>query len=225
MYVKLTLKSNKYDMSNIEKRRYIDKLYPREATYSKKRRNMGMVHKFNNSIGFKNVTDCLDNYNCIIRSAIKNPDDYITPEDLIFKSLKPSFKRFEICTFIVKNTTIKHPINQYSFSTRKIMNKFARFLEKVFPETYCTIEILENNENITLEEDILNDFFLSISDSPFYTIEVSAPRKLTEDEVSNIINTLKTVSNLDIGIRQEICQTCIEHSNGENPYHIKIVYN
>ena len=76
------------------------------------------------------------------------------------------------------------------------MNKFARFLEKVFLETYCNIEILENNENITLEEDILNDFFLSISNSPFYTIEVSAPRKLTEDEVSNIINTLKTVSNL-----------------------------
>ena len=75
MYVNLTVKSNKYDMSNIEKRRYIDKLYPREATYSKKRRNMGMVHKFNNSIGFKNVTDCLDNYNFIIHSAIKNPDD------------------------------------------------------------------------------------------------------------------------------------------------------
>ena len=53
MYIKLSFLS-KHNLNNKEKKKYIDKLFPDEPIpYSKKERNQGFIHKFNNAIGFK----------------------------------------------------------------------------------------------------------------------------------------------------------------------------
>lgn len=222
MYIKLTLL--KEEVNNADRKRYIDKLYPAPATYNEDKRNLGFIQKFNNAIGFKNTTDNFDNYNCSTSKTVKNPPDFSTPNKLLFDSLNVSFLDGEICTFIVKDMKFKHTEQKYNYKTKDMIKKFAKFLEKVFPDVSCVIEYNVEKRKLDTKQFVLQNFFISMSDSIYYTIEVSTSELLNDIDKNEIISVLREITPLDIAIEQFYCNTCVEYSNGKTPYHTEIVY-
>lgn len=223
MFIVLTL-LKKDGVSNIERKRYIDKLYPAQATYNEDKRNLGIIQKFNNAIGFKCTTDNFDNYNCSNSKTVDNPPKFLSPSELLFENLNVSFSEKEICNFIIKDMKIKHTEQKYNYKTKDIIKKFANFLEKVFPDVSCVIDYNVEDKKLELKEFVLQNFFISISNSIYYTIEVATSELLSDTDKNEIIAILREITPLDIAIEQFYCNTCEEYSNGKTPYHTEIVY-
>lgn len=224
MYIKVSFLS-KSDLTNKQKKKYIDKLFPEEPKpYSPKERNQGFIHKFNNAIGFKNVVGYYDNWNCYVRPRVSSPVEYITPEKMLFNAVRPDFDGKYIMTFVLKNEYMCHPSKKYSYHTKDIVKKLEKFAIKVFPGIEVMTEYMENEEELSEKDFVLNNFILNISDDYNYTIEVSIANILPDKDIKDILRVLKTVVNRNISISQRYCEVCKDYSSGKTPYHVEIEY-
>lgn len=224
MFIKLTMTS-KEGIDNLKRKEYINKFYRNCVTYSDGKRNIGILDKFNNAIGFKNVMDYVDNQSVIHRALVDSPEDYKNPSDLLIWALSPCLIDNNIVSFTVKQEKIKHPNELYSYDTNVIMIKFKKFLEKIFPNTNLSIEYLNELKDLSITDFVVNEFFLGLDYKEEYTVETSINRLLNDEEIDNVLKVLKTMTILNISINQSYCKTCSEYSNELSPYHIEIVYN
>lgn len=224
-YFKISLYSN--ELLTMEQRKaYIDKLYSEPATYNKdKKRNSGFIRKFNNSIGFKDVVLQWDNYNSAKCLEMENPENYLSPIDIIVEGIRTPILSFNIVEFYIPKTFVEHINKKYSYNTRTIAIKWRKFLMKVFPELNTSFEVVEEKPKLSLRDFALEYFYLNIDRDSRYTIEFRSERLLTDKEIEFILPKIQTLTNYKISIHQQYCETCSEYSEGKQPFHIEIDYD
>ena len=223
IYIKLVIKS-KDSIDNLTRKLYIDKMFSECCKYNDSKRNNGVINKFNNAIGFKDVVLNFDNFNASKPVKVESPDRYISPKEMLFEGLCPSFIENEIMYFLSEKKYINHPNSNFSYSTLDIYKKLQKFILKVFP--VLDVEILKLNEKpkIPLKTIVLNDFFIGISPKfDHYSVECSASRLLENKEISEILNVINSIRSNNVNINQAYCKTCSDYDN-KNPYHVEIIY-
>lgn len=224
MYIKVSFLS-KFNLTNKQKKQYIDKLFPEEPKpYDTKERNQGFIHKFNNAIGFKDVVGYYNNWNYYVRPKVSSPEEYITPERILIDGLRFDFEGKYILTFMLESKYVCHPNKKYSYHTKDIAKKLEKFANKVFPEIEVMTEFIENKEELSEKDFVLSNFILNISDDYNYTIETSIENELSDKDIQEMLEVLKTLVDRNITINQEYCETCLKYSDGKCPYHIEIEY-
>lgn len=210
MYYKLTLKP-KDKICELDKKKYIDKLFKDK------------IEKFTRAVGFADVQDKIID-SVLIKPNVESLKSYIKPNEILYRSLKPSFKEDEVCAFILKKQIVKHNYKKYTYGTLQLLEKFKKFLEKVFPELYVIIDELKDEPKRTLVEFVRDDFYINLGDK-YTTVEVSAERLLDENELHTIYQCLSGISNSKYKIYQRYCETCYEYTNGKSPYHIELIFD
>jgi len=213
-------------LSLLEKKEYIDSMFPASKTYQEKhQRNQGFLLKFNHSIGFKKVSSWVDNTGICIEEEVESPENYLNPKDLLLNHMYTPVEGAIILSFELPKQKMKHSKQQFSYHTKEIANKWTSFLQKVFPHLQCEITEIEHQTTLSLKDYALQYFYQCIEKSSSCTIEFSSETYLTNEEKKDILTYLQPLSDeyiLDIG--QYNCSTCAGYSNGQKPIHIELVY-
>jgi hypothetical protein len=219
-YFKVCLYSNDL-LSLKEKRKIINAMYGERATYSDKKRNIGFMAKFNNAIGFSDVEIHEDNYNRFGRlQKVKNPEEYISPEMLLFHNLRTPVESFTILEFYIPDMEYKHTYEKYSYKTKMIALKWKKFLDKVFPDLEASFEVVKEKPELSTKEFAFQFFYSNLEEFPV-TIEFGTNEKLTKKDIKYMLPKLQTLTNDKITIGQFECETCQERGF---KYHTEIVY-
>lgn len=207
-------------VSHKERKEYLTSLYG-----SLEKHKLGMIEKFNNAYGFKNVEDDITtNYPVVNVAKIKSPKDYKSPSALLYKGLKIDLDKKGVVKFIVPLGSEKHPIEKYAYSHKNMMIDFSRFLQKVYPDLNIEYSLLQNYSPI-LKYRVLNIFYQNMSEVfNNYTVECSAARLLKNEELNYIEGKLREMVTYPFHIEQYFCETC-QGYNPKQPYHIEIVYD
>lgn len=224
MYINLKMKS-KNDIDNLKRKEYLNKFYETHCFAPNGKRILNVIEKFNNAIGFKKVIGYTDN-KCIFHDAeVNSPENYKSPNEILLFGLNPCLVDNNILSVTVKKEIFEHTVKEYTYDTDTIMIKFKSFLEKIFPDLIIEMEYLDEIEKLSTPGFVLNEFFLGLDYEKVYTVEASVSRLLNKCEINHLLDTLKTITTLDISINQAYCKTCDEQSNGLTPIHIELIYN
>lgn len=187
---------------------------------------LGFVRKFNNAIGYKAVVDdYISDPNGIINAKVEVGEEYNAPQRIILENMHADFTKFGVVKFVVPVMHVEcKAAPEYSYDTEEIMQKFAKYLQKVFPQMTITME-KKNRVSTTLRSFALDWFYqgMDITGNIPYTVEFSAHRMLNDDEVNSIMKVLKKAFKYPFKISQHWCETCAEHDK-DHPYHIEIEY-
>ena len=186
--------------------------------------NKSCILKFNNSLGFKNVVSLPNKFGGVITPKIESPKEYFSPYDLLLNNMQVSFDGDELVNFTVRKKYIRHTDTKYSYSTEEIIFKFKNFLEKVYPWTTAYIEEKETIDKATVEDFILNKFFVGFIErkSRFVTVEFSIPKLIEERHIQKIKSILNQGEKSEVSINQYYCETC-KSNNPKTPYHIELI--
>jgi len=224
-YYRITL-SSCLPISLLEKKEYIDRMFPASKTYQKdKQRNQGFLLKFNHSIGFKKVSSWIDNTSTIIQEEVESPEGYLNPKELLLKHMQTPVEGPIILSFELPKQKMKHDKQKFSYDTKTISEKWCSFLQKVFPHLQCELSEVNHQTMLSLKDYTLQYFYQCIEKSSSCTIEFSSETYLTNEEKKEILTHLQPLSDeyiLDIG--QYNCSTCAGYSNGQKPIHIELIY-
>jgi hypothetical protein len=177
---------------------------------------MGMVHKFNNAIGFKPVS-----FDVVTRSYPSNEpilEGYKTPSTAIFEAMKMVMDDRTVVCFDVEDEDVVHTNAKYSYNTKDILLKFFSFAKKVYPE--IIVEEIASTE-VSLVDDIFKHFYLCFAEGDFIAAEYSSPRLLDDNEKDYILSNLRQITNTEISLVQHYCETCAGY-HPDCPYHIEI---
>lgn len=207
-----------------EKQAYVQSLYLTGCTYQKeKKRNQGFLHKFASSLGFKPVLDYLDNESRYFRPSVESPEEYKTPQEMLFEGLNTPVNSVAVMEFYLPFRKMSHPDPRFSYNTKVLAEKFHFFLQKVFPDLLIVLKIVDNAPKVSSRDYVLQSFYRSLNDS-VVTIEDSIPALLAKEDLEYILTRLQPLSKEPVGIAQFPCNVCEHNTFGKEPYHIEIVY-
>ncbi len=223
-FFKVSLLSNEI-LPLKEKKRYIDSMYRGQNVYTPNAKvNQGFATKFNNSIGFKPVIRMVVEGNRVIGPEVESPEDYIAPDDILLENIQTPLHSNDILHFYIESKEFKHPVPKFSYKTKDIANKWAKFLSKIFPELIVKVEEISEIPKLSLKDFALQYFYRNLEENICYTIEFSSEKLLENNEIKEILDSISSLSSDKITIAQHKCSTCSSHTNGEKPYHIEIAY-
>ena len=224
MFIKVSVYSNEL-LSLKERKKYIEKMYSKPVTYSEAKRKHGLVLKFNNAIGFKPVTTIVDNRSVVNRPIEEVPEEYETPEDLLFENMRVPIESFNILEFYIPVKKVKHPKQKFSYKTENIADKWIAFLQKVWPELHVKKEYFEELPKLSLRDFAFQYFHKCLDEEFSYTIEFSSVARLTKEDIDYMLPKLQTLTKKTIAIHQYECEVCKYNTFGEKDVHIEIVYD
>lgn len=211
--------SSKSKISHEDRKKYISALY---GSWSDGKN--GFIDKFNNAIGFKDVSsDYASKYPVVIPPKFSSPENYETPSELLCKHFPSiSLNSNELFSLYVEDGFEYHPNSRFSYKHKDIAIKFCAFCQKVFPNLEISFESV-NKIPDKLAQRVLNYFYSCLDNDMKYTIECSSPRLLTDNELRKIKEVLNNLVDYKFDISQFFCDTCYNYNN-HAPYHIQIDY-
>ena len=198
-------------LTPMERKRYITSLI---GEYGK----LGVINKFNNSIGFKAVS-----FDPVERTFPSNelyPDGYKSPSTAILEALRVVSDENTIVYIEFDGGYVSHPQKKYSYGVCDLFDKFFRFVKKVYPDV--KIEKVGKQEKNLLSV-VFNHFYLCMAEGDFITAEISSSRLLDEKELEYLKKNLRVITKEKIDINQFYCETCAKYDK-THPYHIEIEY-
>jgi len=200
-----------HELSPMERKNYITSLI---GEFGKR----GIINKFNNSIGFKSVS--FDPVERCFPGEVESPDDYKSPCAALFEALKVVPEGNIIAYIKVDDIDVLHPIAKYTYNQKIICEKFVKFVRKVYPD--IIVDVVDEIDD-SLENRILNYFYLCLAEGDHINAELSSNRLLEEKEKSYILEVLRSITECQIDINQFYCETCAGYHK-DYPYHIEIEY-
>lgn len=222
-YLKVSLYSDDL-MTLKERKKHIESMYGERRNYTQKKINIGFIHKFNNSIGFKPVVGHDDNYGRYYRPEVESPEDYLSPKDILFKNMRTPLDSFELLVFYIPDKEITHTIEKFTYNGSDIACKWESFLKKVFPKLKVKTNRIEEIPKQSLRDFTLEYFFRNLNNTLNYTIEFSSDELLSNEDLDYIVPKIQQFSNDTITVAQFPCKACVANTNGEKNYHIEVVY-
>ncbi len=167
---------------------------------------VGAIKKFNNAVGFKPIVDdWTDDYDCPYRFLLKAAHINLSPNGII--------------EFHVDIADMKHENPIYSYNTKEMMEKFVRFIHKVYPEIIC-VQTCDKVEDTYANR--VRDFMCMCAYEDDVTIEISGERLLDENEIEYVLDGVKKVTDTPFKIEQFYCETCAGY-HADHPIHISLV--
>ena len=167
----------------------------------------GTIKKFNNAIGFKPIVDEWVDY------------DYDTPHRFLMKAAHINLSPNGIIEFHVDATEMKHENPIYSYNTKEMVERFIRFLHKVYPDIIC-VQTCE--PPVDTYANRIRDFMCMCAYEDDVTIEISGERLLADEEIDYVLEGVKQVTNTPFKIEQFWCETCAGY-HADHPIHISLV--
>ena len=210
----------KNDVAHEQRKAYLHSLYG-----NMREKKKGAICKFCGSIGFKPVLcDPYTEFPILREPKISSPDSYITPEQMLYNALNVNLANNGIINFTVPIGVETHPVAKYSYDREEICKKFAKFLEKVYPDAVVGVSFVEDFE-MSVKDFVLDHFYQNMDfDDDIYTVECSSHRLLTEKEIEEIYQDIGDAIKYGWKIDQFYCETCKNH-NPDAPYHIMVAYD
>lgn len=218
-FVCISLKSSQL-VTHQERKKYIKSFY--NDCYNKK---FGMIEKFVKAVGFNNILDdYVTDYPTVNLAKVKSSEEYTDPCTLLSNGMHIDLDKYGIIKFVIPMGKEVHPNSEFSYSHKKLCEKFYNFLKKVYPHLNITYTLLENYRPI-LRTFALDYFYQNMSESDIhYTVEFSSHRMLNEEEKEYIYNVLREWVKYPFHINQYYCETCKSYHK-DSPYHIEIEYD
>ena len=231
IYSKVVLKTEKV-LSLKERKNIVDKLYPRNphTINSLEARNMGIIRKFNNALGYKKFVSNHVVGEGFISPEITHNTDFKTPENLLYDGVKVILEGENVLEFTIPNKrqTLNTQGLNYSYMGKDIAVKWCQYLKKLLPEhqvIFSDSEVKPKEFETEVERAI--DFFFRnmYTDMNNLTVEYSSKELLNKYELESINKVLNEVFDYPLHVQQYYCETCVGHSKGSRPYHTEVVYD
>lgn len=218
-YMQISLTSEK-DVTHDQRKAYLSSLYGN--TYERKK---GVVFKFCGSIGFKPVLyDPYSEFPILIAPKVASPNSYVDPEKMLYDALYANLNERGIVNFFIPICDETHPDPRYSYNSANIGQKFAKFLEKVYPDLIVSVSWMDDFE-VPVKDFVLNYIYRNLDfNEELYTVECSSSRLLTDEEIKEIYRDMNGVAKYGWKIDQFYCETCKKYHE-DAPYHIMVVYD
>jgi hypothetical protein len=218
-YIQISLTSPNA-VTHEQRKAYLSSLYG--STYEKKK---GLIFKFCGSIGFKPVLyDPYSEFPILLSPQITSPESYVDPEKMLYDALHANLSEHGIVNFTIPLYDESHPDPRYSYSSANIGQKFAKFLEKVYPDLIVSVYWL-NEFDMPVKDFILNYIYRNLDfNEELYTVECSSHRLLTDEEIKDIYHAMNGIAKYGWKIDQFYCDTCKKYHE-DSPYHIMVVYD
>lgn len=202
-YVIISVFTTKKNMLKKEKHQFMSKMYSDDDYTTQKVKN-GLLIKFNNSLGFKDLEWQKEFYH-IHEPKIESPDGYQTPYGNLLVNMYYLNRVDELVTFILPNKRFVHP-NGFNYTTLGLAVKFQSFLYKIY-KNHIRIEIeFENNVNLSLKDKVLSYFYCVTAEGEHYDTEITLPRRLKEKEKEYILKNIKECVSYHPVITQYACE-------------------
>lgn len=182
-------------------------------------RRTGLLLKFNNSLGFRDVANQFDDINGnTVWRLVDTPKDYQSPVETLLDGIYWLNDKNEVATFIVPNKDMV--FDKYGYNTLEMMIKFQSFLYKVFGDKIRIEFKLGNRPKLSLKSKVLSYVYCTMTNGEYYCCEMSLPKFLKDKEIDYIINIMKGYVTFDPVIEQYECETCKEYHK-EYPIHFE----
>lgn len=217
-YICISLKSLR-TVSHADRKKYLNSLYGSLSGNKK-----GIIDKFNNAYGYKDVVDdIVSEYPTIRPAKVKSPKGYKSPKEVFYKGIEVDLTKNGVLQIIVPIEKYEHPVEQYSYSTKYMAYHLVDFLKKVYPDLIIESYLIEKKYK-KRRDFVLNYFYICLDPTyDNYTIECSISKLLNENEINYIEGILREVVPYPIHINQAYCETCYGYDK-KSPYHVEIVY-
>lgn len=184
----------------------------------------GLLLKFNNSLGFKEVEWQPDKDSFGYKPMkLDISDDYLSPYGMLVTNMYWFNREDEIVTFIIPIKEVKevnHP--QYNYSTLEMVIKFQSFLNKIYHKHIRTEIDFKSELKMSLKDRVLSYVYCVMAEGEHYCCEMSLHRKLKLKEKRYILDIMKDYVSFKPAIDQYECETCREY-NEKCPYHMEFL--
>ena len=168
----------------------------------------GLLLKFNNSLGFKDVAWQIKNHG-YYKEDIKTPENYVSPVEILLDSMYWLNKKNEVVTFILPVTEMKfgHK-HKFNYSTLELGIRFQSFLNKVYRDNIKVELELGDKPKLSLKEKVLSHIYCVTAEGEHFSCEMSMPRKLKNKELKYILDIMKDYVSFVPVIDQYECEVC-----------------
>lgn len=219
-YISVSVTSRK-KVTHEERKACLDKLYGNAS-----KGVYGVIRNFNRAYGYADwEDDMVKEYPSLVPAKFKCPDDFETPETKLWDHIWVDLSSTGVFRFVVKNgieQSKKRPSLKYDIED--MCRKLAAFLQDNYKGYMVQVKTL-HSFNPILRTKILNFFYINMDpNSTYVTVELSAPRLLTDEEKAKIEKELKKMVPYRFHINQFYCETCKGY-HPNCPYHTEIEYD
>ena len=181
--IKLNIYSTEEDYTHLKGKTIIKKLIGDSHLYA------GAIQKFSSAIGFSDVMDKpVIEHGFYTSSKYENPEEYLTPQQLLFSGMYFLNKPKEIVSFIVENKRMHHNLRKYSYDTLEMLVKFQSFIYKIYGDKVRLEISISSSLKISVRDKLLSHFYLCYAESKYVDNEVMLNRFINKKETKYLID-------------------------------------